>query len=134
MVRQTYAIIFFTLSGCGSPPTNESVTADAAAAGPSQKKEVVRTGNRFSDDLASRSEREQRRILATVVQSAGEDCTSAKGVEFKGSDAGKAMWAVDCADAPDHLVSIDPNSSTTVLSCELMKSLKGPSCWGVWKK
>ena len=115
------------LAGCGSEPSN-----NPAPAGPVH--EVLQsTGNKWSDQLASKPVAEQKVLLASVVRGVGDKCPSIDRLEYKGQHEGQAFWAVDCSSAPDQMVAIASDSSTSVLSCATMKTVgKKDDCWTKW--
>lgn len=63
----------------------------------------------------------------------GEQCDLMTEAVLKGGYQGVDMWRVSCSDSGDWMVSVEPDSSTKILSCETMKQL-GDDCRVAWKE
>ena len=61
-----------------------------------------------------------------------EQCDLVTGAVLRGGYHHMDMWRVACSDSGEWMVSIGPDSSTKILSCDTAKRL-GDDCHSVWK-
>jgi len=107
-----------------SAPAPQASKPVASKAG----KRTQHTGNVAQDLLVTYTAREQALFLGKAV---GEGCIGTRAF-FMGMDPEKdAMWSVGCTNGQSYSVEIhpDPNGTTQVLECSVLKALAGTSCF-----
>jgi len=62
-----------------------------------------------------------------------EKCDLVTEAVLRGGYQGMDMWRVACPDTGEWMISIEPGSSTKILSCATIKQL-GDDCHAVWKE
>jgi hypothetical protein len=127
------------LSACDPPPPvpentpmeviSEPTYSDAKL-DPSSKAEP---SNRYSRELFDMDGQMRRAMFRKLMRASGEQCDFVTEGVLRGGHKGTDMWRVACTDSGEWMVSIEPDSSTKILSCSNMKTL-GDDCHQVWKK
>ena len=71
----------------------------------------------------------QRSLLAQVIRSSGEHCSTVNTFKYYGSRDGTAMWVAQCSNYVGYMVGFqdDAAGSTLVMSCADLASL-GADC------
>jgi hypothetical protein len=122
------------LAGCGGP-TDSNV---AAAAGPAVSYARLEPGskakpsNEYSRQLFDMNDQIRLATFRKFMTESDERCDLVTGAVLKGGYRHVDMWRVACSDSGEWMISIDPDSSTKILSCDTMKRL-GDDCHSVWK-
>ncbi len=88
------------------------------------------TATEWNKTLLSKSPAEQERILHRIINSAGYPCPKVTTILLMGGDHSAGYWAAACSDGGNWMVQVknDPNGTTAVTPCALMKLAK-IDCW-----
>src|SRR4051812_2568903 len=86
--------------------------------------------NEGQDLMMKLSPEKQAYALAHFVRSAGDSCPSGtrafyQGMVKSGYGKGMAHWNVACSNGKSYVVSLDPDGSTKVLDCGVLKAVAG---------
>ena len=126
-------VTFALASAACDQPTN------ANESGPTVSYERVDSGsnakpsNAYSKQLFDMGDQVRLATFRNYMTQSGERCGLVTSAVLRGGYHHMDMWRVTCSDSGEWMVSIQPNSSTKVLSCATMKQL-GDDCHSVWKK
>jgi hypothetical protein len=96
----------------------------------------ISSANPAHDKVAGLAESERRTMLAAFLVASGERCAKATKTFFQGSTAeGNAFWNVACEGGGSWLIQInnDSTGSTRILSCTVLKSVGGGTCFTKFK-
>lgn len=103
-----------------------AVAAIAALASPGAR------ANRTHEHLQALSDAQRAAVLARLVRSGGESCSSVSRTYFQGSDrSGAAFWNVQCAGgkAWSILIRNDAAGSARLLDCEALQAAQSGACF-----
>jgi hypothetical protein len=93
----------------------------------------ARPSNRHSRQLFEMADQVRLATFRNYMAQSGEQCALVTSAVLRGGSHHTDMWRVACSDTGEWMVSIDPDSSTKILSCATVKQL-GDDCHAVWKK
>ena len=129
------AVCVLCLTGCGGPADSNraevsepTVSYDRLDSGSKAK-----PSNKYSRQLFDMNNQVRLATFRKFMIESGEQCALVTGAVLKGGYHHMDMWRVACSDTGEWMVSIEPNSSTKILSCEVMERL-GDDCHAVWKR
>jgi hypothetical protein len=121
------------LAGCNGPSESNAAASEPSVSyarlDPGSK---AKPSNRYSRQLFEMNDQVRLAIFRKFMRESGEQCDLVTGAVLKGGYRHMDMWRVACSDSGEWLVSIEPDSSTKILSCDVMKKL-GDDCHAVWK-
>jgi hypothetical protein len=123
------------LAACDGPTaSNETPSAPVAAVSyarldPGSK---AKPSNRYSRQLFEMDDQVRLATFRKFMAASGEQCALVTGAVLRGGYKRMDMWRVACSDSGEWVVSVEPDSSTKILSCDTMKRL-GDDCHAVWK-
>jgi hypothetical protein len=70
---------------------------------------------------------------ATLAKAVGTNCTGQTafymGIGKSGISQGKGFWSVRCADGRPFMVQVNPNGTSSVLECGVLKRLNTGTCF-----
>jgi hypothetical protein len=122
------------LAACGGPKDSNR----AATSNPSVSYERLDPGsrakpsNKYSQQVFGMNDQLRLATFRKFMTESGEQCELVTGAVLRGGYHHADMWRVACSDSGEWMISIDPDSSTKILSCDTMKRL-GDDCHAVWK-
>lgn len=86
--------------------------------------------NRSNDYLLSISPAEQAKMLGRVV---GSHCAGHTafymGISETGFSQDKAFWSLRCVDRREFAVQVNPDGTSKVLECAVLKTMKAGTCF-----
>ena len=130
------AAVTLLAGGCErAPGTSETVTAQAEAAVSYARLDPGSTAapsNGYSRQLFEMNDQVRLATFRKYMVASGEQCALVTGAVLRGGYQGMDLWRVACSDSGEWMVSIEPDSSTKILSCATIKQL-GDDCHAVWK-
>ena len=88
--------------------------------------------NRTHAHLQALSDPQRAAVLARIVRSGGESCSSVTRSYFQGSDrTGAAFWNVQCAGGKSWSILIrnDATGSARLLDCEALEAAQAGTCF-----
>ena len=92
----------------------------------------ARPSNKYSRELFEMNDHVRQAMFRKFMLASGEQCDLVTEAVLRGGHKGMDMWRVACTDSGEWMVSIEPDSSTKIHSCSVMKTL-GDDCHEVWK-
>ena len=92
-----------------------------------------RPSNKYSRQLFDMTDQVRLATFRNYMTQSGERCALVTSAVLRGGYHHMDMWRVACSDSGEWMVSIDPDSSTKILSCAVIKEL-GDDCHAVWKR
>ena len=133
----TFAVIgALALCGCDVPTgpnqaaiENSDLPVSYVRLDPGSK---AKPSNRYSRQLFEMNDQVRLATFRKFMTESGEQCDLVTGAVLRGGYNRMDMWRVACTDSGEWMVSIEPDSSTKILSCETMKQL-GDDCHSNWK-
>ena len=96
----------------------------------------VVSANVAHDQLASMSNQQRQKVLASFLANSGERCASVTKTFYQGSDKkGNAYWNAACSGGDAFVIQInsDATGSTRILSCKALKAVNGGTCFTKFK-
>jgi hypothetical protein len=123
------------LAGCdGSEASKETASAPETAVSyvrldPGSK---AKPSNKYSRQLFAMNDQVRLATFRKFMTMSGEQCAFVTAAVLRGGYKGMDMWRVACSDSGEWMVSVEPDSSTKILSCDTVKQL-GDDCHAVWK-
>jgi hypothetical protein len=93
----------------------------------------AKPSNKYSRQLFEMDDQVRLATFRNFMSQSDEQCALVTGAVLRGGSHRTDMWRVSCSDSGEWMVSIDPDSSTKILSCETMKRL-GDNCHAAWKR
>jgi hypothetical protein len=136
MLRPTLlaAVGNLCLVGCGG--SADSSGADASEATVSYARldpgSSAKPSNEYSRQLFEMNDQVRLATFRKFMTASGEQCDLVTGAVLRGGHRHMDMWRVACSDSGEWMVSVEPDSSTKILSCDTVKRL-GDDCHSVWK-
>jgi hypothetical protein len=134
---QTVALIAGAawLTACDGPDGSNDTAASAEPAVSYARLDpgsTAKPSNKYSRQLFEMNDQLRLATFRKFMAESGEQCDLATGAVLKGGYRGTDMWRVSCSNSGEWMVSIEPDSSTKILSCDTMKQL-GDDCHAAWK-
>jgi hypothetical protein len=120
-------------AGCDGPPDSNVPAAEPTVSyGRLDPGSKATPSNKYSRQLFEMNDQVRLATFRKFMVASGETCDLVTDAVLKGSYHHSDMWRVACTDSGEWLVSIEPDSSTKILSCKTMKQL-GDDCHAAWK-
>jgi len=85
----------------------------------------AKPSNSVSRKLFEMSGQVRLAVFKDYLNQSGETCDYVTGAVLLGNDGHTDFWRVGCSDSDDWMVSIAPDSSTRILSCQVAQSAGG---------
>jgi len=131
--RTSIAVLTLASVACSQPvKTNESANAETAVSyARLDAGSKARPSNHSSKQLFNMGDQVRLATFRNYLTQSGQQCALVTSAVLKGGYHHIDMWRVGCSDTGEWMVSIEPDSSTKILSCTTMKRL-GDDCHASW--